>query len=101
MNLETYLKETDTKKEDMKFLPSVGTVFNVHNGDTMAVNLDSTFDFDSVIKINEIENEEWFDTLDTLDEAIVNAYSEEYVDNLLDETEVDYLEMKAELHYGI
>jgi hypothetical protein len=101
MNLETYLKETDTKKEDMKFLPSVGTVLNVHNGDTMAVNLDSTFDFDSVIKINEIENEEWFDTLDTLDEAIVNAYSEEYVDNLLDETEVDYLEMKAELHYGI
>ncbi len=101
MNLETYLKDTDTKKEDMKFLPSVGTVLNVHNGDTMAVNLDSTFDFDSVIKINEIENEEWFDTLDTLDEAIVNEYSEEYVDNLLDETEVDYLEMKAELHYGI
>ena len=58
-------------------------------------------DLSNACHVNDIENEEWFDALsqediDTIEDILGNP-----TDTLLDNTEADYLEMKAELHYGI
>jgi len=81
-------------------LKSVGCVID-ENGVTYPQypdNEDGTFggyDEDGGHHVNDIENDEFFDALSTVDWDVI----EEYLD--WTNTEVDYLEMKAELVYGI
>jgi len=81
-------------------LNSVGCVID-ENGVTYPQypdNEDGTFggyDEDGACNVNDIENDEWFDALSTVDWDVI----EEYLD--WTNTEANYLEMKAELHYGI
>ena len=81
-------------------LNSVGCVID-ENGVTYPQypdNEDGTFggyDEDGGHHVNDIENDEFFDALSTVDWDVI----EEYLD--WTNTEVDYLEMKAELVYGI
>ena len=85
-------------------LNSVGCVINSNNGLVCSVMADGSIDLDDVSNachVNDIENEEWFDALsqediDTIEDILGNP-----TDTLLDNTEADYLEMKAELAYGI
>ena len=85
-------------------LNSVGCVINSNNGLVCSVMADGSIDLDDLSNachVNDIENEEWFDALsqediDTIEDVLGNP-----TDTLLDNTEADYLEMKAELHYGI
>ena len=81
-------------------LDSVGCVID-ENGVTYPMLVDGGYDEDGGFHVNDIENEEWFDALsqediDTIEDVLGNP-----TDTLLDNTEADYLEMKAELHYGI
>ena len=81
-------------------LKSVGCVID-ENGVTYPQypdNEDGTFggyDEDGGHHVNDIENDEFFDALSTVDWDVI----EEYLD--WTNTEADYLEMKAELVYGI
>ena len=85
-------------------LNSVGCVINSNNGLVCSVMADGSIDLDDLSNachVNDIENEEWFEALsqediDTIEDILGNP-----TDTLLDNTEADYLEMKAELHYGI
>ena len=85
-------------------LNSVGCVINSNNGLVCSVMADGSIDLDDLSNachVNDIENEEWFDALsqediDTIEDILGNP-----TDTLLDNTEADYLEMKAELHYCI
>ena len=85
-------------------LESVGCVINSNNGLVCSVMADGSIDLDDLsnaFHVNDIENEEWFDALsqediDTIEDVLGNP-----TDTLLDNTEADYLEMKAELAYGI
>ena len=85
-------------------LNSVGCVINRNNGLVCSVMADGSIDLDDLSNachVNDIENEEWFDALsqediDTIEDILGNP-----TDTLLDNTEADYLEMKAELAYGI
>ena len=81
-------------------LDSVGCVID-ENGVTYPMLVDGGYDEDGGFHVNDIENEEWFDALsqediDTIEDVLGNP-----TDTLLDNTEADYLEMKAELAYGI
>ena len=81
-------------------LESVGNVID-ENGVTYPMLADGGHDIFAGVHINDIENEEWFDALsqediDTIEDVLGNP-----TDTLLDNTEADYLEMKAELAYGI
>ena len=81
-------------------LDSVGCVID-ENGVTYPMLVDGDYDIDGACHVNDIENEEWFDALsqediDTIEDILGNP-----TDTLLDNTEADYLEMKAELAYGI
>ena len=81
-------------------LNSVGCVID-ENGVTYPMLVDGDYDIDGACHVNDIENEEWFDALsqediDTIEDILGNP-----TDTLLDNTEADYLEMKAELAYGI
>ena len=81
-------------------LDSVGNVID-ENGVTYPMLADGGHDIFAGVHINDIENEEFFDALsqediDTIEDVLGNP-----TDTLLDNTEADYLEMKAELHYGI
>ena len=81
-------------------LKSVGCVID-ENGVTYPQypdNEDGTFggyDEDGGHHVNDIENDEFFDALSTVDWDVI----EEYLD--WTNTEADYLEMTAELVYGI
>ena len=85
-------------------LNSVGCVINSNNGLVCSVMADGSIDLDDLSNachVNDIEYEEWFDSLsqediDTIEDILGNP-----TDTLLDNTEADYLEMKAELAYGI
>ena len=81
-------------------LKSVGCVID-ENGVTYPMLVDGGHDIFAGVHVNDIENEEWFDALsqediDTIEDILGNP-----TDTLLDNTEADYLEMKAELAYGI
>ena len=81
-------------------LNSVGNVID-ENGVTYPMLADGGHDIFAGVHINDIENEEFFDALsqeeiDAIEDVLGNP-----TDTLLDNTEADYLEMKAELHYGI
>ena len=81
-------------------LDSVGCVID-ENGVTYPMLVDGGYDELGGFHVNDIENEEWFDALsqediDTIEDILGNP-----TDTLLDNTEADYLEMKAELAYGI
>ena len=81
-------------------LNSVGCVID-ENGVTYPMLVDGGYDIFGGIHIDDIENEEFFDALsqediDTIEDVLGNP-----TDTLLDNTEADYLEMKAELAYGI
>ena len=81
-------------------LESVGNVID-ENGVTYPMLADGGHDIFAGVHINDIENEEFFDALsqediDTIEDVLGNP-----TDTLLDNTEADYLEMKAELAYGI
>ena len=81
-------------------LNSVGNVID-ENGVTYPMLADGGHDIFAGVHINDIENEEFFDALsqediDTIEDVLGNP-----TDTLLDNTEADYLEMKAELAYGI
>ncbi len=75
-------------------LKSVGCVID-ENGVTYPMLVDGGFDEDGACHINDIANDEFFDALSTVDWDVI----EEYLD--WTNTEANYLEMKAELHYGI
>jgi len=81
-------------------LNSVGSVID-ENGVTYPMLADGGHDIFAGVHINDIENEEWFDALSTEDIDIIEDVLGNPTDTLLDNTEADYLEMKAELHYGI
>ena len=75
-------------------LESVGGCVD-ENGVTYPMYPDGGYDEDGACHIDDIENDEWFDALSTVDWDVI----EEYLD--WTNTEANYLEMKAELHYGI
>ena len=81
-------------------LNSVGNVID-ENGVTYPMLVDGGYDIFGGIHINDIENEEFFDALSLEDIDIIEDIFGNPTDKLLDDTEADYLEMKAELHYGI
>ena len=97
MTLNEYLIENDRKIGDLVNLFSVGTVLDKVIGDTFPMMNDSTIGFDepmNLMDMDDFSSSEWFDSLGFGDDTIVD----EVIDNL---TETNYLEMKAELHYGI
>ena len=78
-------------------LNSVGCVID-ENGVTYPMLADGLgIDNDGACHINDITNDEFFDALSAEDCAVVN----EYLNMTKPTTEVDYLEMKAELAMGI
>ena len=81
-------------------LNSVGNVID-ENGVTYPMLADGGHDIFAGVHINDIENEEWFDALSTEDIDTIEDVLGNPTDTLLDNTEADYLEMKAELAYGI
>ena len=99
MNLNDYLIENDRKIGDLVNLFSVGAVLDKVSGDTFPMMSDGDIGFDEPMNIMDMKDDmfssqEWFDSLGFGEDTIVD----EVIENL---TEVDYLEMKAELHYGI
>jgi len=84
----------------LRNLNSVGNVID-GNGVTYPMLVDGGYDVFGGIHINDIENEEFFDALSTEDIDIIEDILGNPTDKLLDDTQADYLEMKAELHYGI
>ena len=97
--LNDYLIENDRKIGDLVNLFSVGAVLDKVSGDTFPMMSDGDIGFDEPMNIMDMKDDmfssqEWFDSLGFGDDTIVD----EVIDNL---TEADYLEMKAELHYGI
>ncbi len=81
-------------------LNSVGNVID-ENGVTYPMLVDGGYDVFGGIHINDIENEEFFDALSLEDIDVIEEILGNPTDTLLDDTQADYLEMKAELHYGI
>ena len=81
-------------------LNSVGNVID-ENGVTYPMLVDGGYDIFAGVHINDIENEEFFDALSDEDLDVIEEILGNPTDTLLDATEADYLEMKAELHYGI
>ena len=99
MTLNDYLIENDRKIGDLVNLFSVGAVLDKVSGDTFPMMNDGDIGFDEPMNVMDMKDDmfssqEWFDSLGFGDDTIVD----EVIDNL---TEADYLEMKAELHYGI
>jgi len=87
--------------EDKVVLSSVGCVIDKSTGITFPIHSDDTIDWDGGTHIHDIENEEWFDALSIEDIDIIEDILGNPTDTLLDATEADYLEMKAELAMGI
>ena len=99
MTLNDYLIENDRKIGDLVNLFSVGAVLDKVSGDTFPMMSDGDIGFDEPMNVMDMKDDMfssqgWFDSLGFGEDTIVD----EVIDNL---TEVDYLEMKAELHYGI
>ena len=99
MTLNDYLIENDRRIGDLVNLFSVGAVLDKVSGDTFPMMNDGDIGFDEPMNIMDMKDDmfssqEWFDSLGFGDDTIVD----EVIDNL---NEADYLEMKAELHYGI
>ena len=99
MTLNEYLIENDRMIGDLVNLFSVGAVLDKVSGDTYPMMNDGDIGFDEPMNIMDMKDDmfssqEWFDSLGFGDDTIVD----EVIDNL---TETNYLEMKAELHYGI
>ena len=84
----------------LKNLNSVGCVID-ENGITYPMLVDGGYDEDGACHINDIENEEFFDALSTEDIDTIEDILGNPTDKLLDDTEADYLEMKAEMAFGI
>ena len=84
----------------LKNLNSVGCVID-ENGITYPMLVDGGHDIVGGCHVNDIENEEWFDALSQEDIDIIEDVLGNPTDTLLNDTEADYLEMKAELAYGI
>ena len=84
----------------LKNLNSVGNVID-ENGVTYPMLVDGGHDIFAGVHVNDIENEEWFDALSQEDIDIIEDVLGNPTDTLLNDTEADYLEMKAELAYGI
>ncbi len=84
----------ETKIMTLVNLESVGNVID-ENGVTYPMLVDGGYDIFGGIHVNDIENDEFFDALSTEDWDVIQPYL-----NWVD-TEADYLEMKAELAYGI
>jgi len=84
----------------LRNLNSVGNVID-ENGVTYPMLADGGYDIFGGIHINDIENEEFFDALSQEDIDIIEDVLGNPTDTLLNDTEADYLEMKAELAYGI
>ena len=82
-------------------LNSVGCVID-ENGVTYPMLVDGGYDEDGACHIDDIENEEFFDALSTEDWKTLQTIVPDSIYVKLDNpTEVDYLEMKAELAMGI
>ena len=81
-------------------LESVGNVID-ENGVTYPMLVDGGYDIFGGIHINDIENEEFFDALSTEDLDVIEEVLGNPTDNLLEQTQTDYLEMKAEMAFGI
>ena len=81
-------------------LESVGNVID-ENGVTYPMLADGGYDIFAGVRVNDIANDEFFDALSTEDWDVVEEILGNPTDKLLDDTQADYLEMKAELHYGI
>ena len=81
-------------------LKSVGNVID-ENGVTYPMLVDGGYDIFAGVHINDIENEEFFDALSDEDLDVIEEILGNPTDKLLDDTKADYLEMKAELAYGI
>jgi len=90
------------RKKTMKLvnLESVGNVID-ENGVTYPMLADGGYDIFAGVHVNDIANDEFFDALSTEDWDVVEEILGNPTDKLLDDTEADYLEIKAELAYGI
>ena len=84
----------------LKNLNSVGNVID-EDGVTYPMLVDGGYDIFGGIHIDDIENEEFFDALSQEDIDIIEDVLGNPTDTLLDDTEAEYLEMKAELAMGI
>ena len=95
MNLNEYLTDNNFEKKDLTILFSVGCVLNTENGDTFPMLEDDTFDFDDPVNIVTDEMDDfWFESLDWNEDVVV----EDTINHI---KKMKYLEMKAELSYGI
>ena len=87
-----------------KNLNSVGSVID-ENGIVYPMLADGGHDALCGVHVNDMyffdNREDWFDALSQDDIDIIEDILGNPTDTLLDDTEADYLEMKAELHYGI
>ncbi len=81
-------------------LNSVGNVID-ENGVTYPMLVDGGHDIFAGVHVNDIENEEWFDALSSEDLDVIEEVLGNPTDNLLEQTQTDYLEMKAEMAFGI
>ena len=81
-------------------LKSVGNVID-ENGVTYPMLVDGGHDIFAGVYVNDIENEEWFDALSSEDLDVIEEVLGNPTDNLLEQTQTDYLEMKAEMAFGI
>lgn len=81
-------------------LNSVGNVID-ENGVTYPMLVDGGYDIFGGIHVNDIANDEFFDALSTEDWDVIDEILGNPTDKLLEASEAHYLEMKAELHYGI
>ena len=90
----------------LKNLNSVGCVID-ENGVVYPMLADGGHDIFAGVHINDLyffgdgDNEEFFDALSQEDIDIIEDVLGNPTDTLLNDTEADYLEMKAELAYGI
>ena len=85
----------------LKNFNSVGCVID-ENGVTYPMLGDGLgIDNDGAWHINDITNDEFFDALSQEDIDIIEDVLGNPTDTLLNDTEADYLEMKAELAMGI
>ena len=99
MKLETYLTDNNFEKKDLTILFTVGCVLNTVNGDTFPMLEDDTFDFNDGVNVMDMDadrfsSEEWFETLAWNEDVVV----EDTINHI---KKMKYLEMKAELSYGI
>ena len=92
--MDSIIYTEEPEEPSLVKLESVGCVID-ENGVTYPMLENGGYDEDGACHVNDIENDEFFDAVSTVDWDVID----EYLD--WTDTEANYLEMKAELAYGI